>query len=91
MTVSLNTFAHVSIICVFIGIFSWNLLDYREGLTDDGDDEDDGEDAGEDDGEDAGKDAGKPKKKLSKKQKAAAKKKAAKDAQNAMGEVEDRT
>jgi hypothetical protein len=32
MAVSLNTFAHLAIICVFVGIFSWNLLDYREGL-----------------------------------------------------------
>lgn len=32
MATSLNTFAHLAIIFVFVGIFSWNLLDYREGL-----------------------------------------------------------
>jgi hypothetical protein len=35
MAVSLNTFAHLAIIFVFVGIFSWNLLDYREGLDGD--------------------------------------------------------
>jgi hypothetical protein len=35
MAISLNTFGHLAIIFVFVGIFSWNLLDYREGLDGD--------------------------------------------------------
>lgn len=90
MAVSLNTFTHLAIICVFVGIFSWNLIDYREGLTDEGDDED--EDEGDDDEAEV-----KPKKKLSKKELARKKKadikkvaKERKDAQKAQADLEDR-
>lgn len=92
MAVSLNTFTHLAIICVFVGIFSWNLIDYREGLTDEGDDEDEDADEGDDDEAEV-----KPKKKLSKKELARKKKadikkvaKERKDAQKAQADLEDR-
>ena len=83
MTVSLNTFAHIAIICVFVGIFSWNLLNYQEGLEGEDDDDEDEDDDDEDD-----EDAGKDKKKLSKKEKIAKRKREAKKAQD---DVVDRT
>ncbi len=62
MAVSLNTFAHLAIIFLFIGIFSWNLLDYREGLNEDENEEDENE-------EDENEDEANPKKKLSEEEK----------------------
>lgn len=84
MALTLNTFAHVVIIGIFVGIFAWNLLNYREGLTDEDTTDEDTiveDTTGEDTtGEDT---TDKPKRKLTKKEEIAEKKKAAKERKKA--------